>query len=349
MLRPRGIPALAGSPADLRAVGHEETRSNPPSPDLTDVSLVLADLDPSVGADHLTAWTERVVVVVTSGLSSAERVRTAGGPGSCRRAGPAVRRPAACRRHRRIVGGSEERWTRSNQQHRSPNVDEHSRPQGGPRGGRPGPRVRPAARPPSGLGGPVRQCSGVLSLPTAVPIPGFVGQLVTQGALVLAFLLALLANPGGVVRPSLFLVLLTMLAIVALMVSIHNEFMLASTFRACRLIGFALVLWLLTPWWGRPDLVLLRAHLTCLRIVLVSVLVGAVTRPRRCVLLRGSPVGRAVAHTPRHRSPTTRPSCSGAPSCCGSVERSAVVPPCGRFSERERPSWAHTRGPPSSP
>ena len=116
-------------------------------------------------------------------------------------------------------------------------------------------------------------------LPTLVPIPGVVGQLVTQGALVLAFLLALLANPGGVIRPSLFLVLLTILATVALMVSIHNEFVLGSTFRACRLLGFVLVLWLLTPWWGRSDLVLLRAHITCLRIVLLSVFVGAVLAP----------------------------------------------------------------------
>jgi hypothetical protein len=115
--------------------------------------------------------------------------------------------------------------------------------------------------------------------PTVVPIPGFVGQPVTQGALVLAVLLALLANPGGVVRPSVFLVLLTMLGTVALMVSIHNEFMLGSTYRALRLIGFTTVLWLLTPWWGRSDLVLLRSHLTCLRIVIVTVLVGAVIAP----------------------------------------------------------------------
>ena len=39
--------------------------------------MVLADLDPSMGADHLAAWTDRVAVVVTSGRSSAERVRTA--------------------------------------------------------------------------------------------------------------------------------------------------------------------------------------------------------------------------------------------------------------------------------
>ena len=118
-----------------------------------------------------------------------------------------------------------------------------------------------------------------LGLPTAVPIPGTVGQLITQGALVVAVLLAILANPGGVIRPSLFLVLLTMLAVVALMVSIHNEFMLGSTFRAGRFIAFVLVLWLLTPWWGRSDLVLLRAHLTCLRIMLLSVLVGVLLAP----------------------------------------------------------------------
>jgi hypothetical protein len=78
VLRPRGIPALADNTADLRVVGYEDEEKDPPSPDLYDASLILADLDPSVAADHLAAWTERVVVVVTSGLSSVERVRTAG-------------------------------------------------------------------------------------------------------------------------------------------------------------------------------------------------------------------------------------------------------------------------------
>jgi hypothetical protein len=116
-------------------------------------------------------------------------------------------------------------------------------------------------------------------LPTLIPIPTTIGQLVTQGALVLAFLLALLANPHGVIRPNLFLVLLSMLAVIALMVSIHNQFFLGSTFRACRLIGFISVLWLLTPWWGRADFPLLRAQITCLRIVICTVLIGAVVTP----------------------------------------------------------------------
>ena len=116
-------------------------------------------------------------------------------------------------------------------------------------------------------------------LPSLIPVPGTVGQMVTQGALIVAFMLALLANPRGVIRPNLFLVLLTLLAVLALMVSIHNQFMLGSTYRACRLLGFTAVLWLLTPWWGRSDFVLLRSHLTCLRIVLGTVLVGAVLAP----------------------------------------------------------------------
>jgi O-antigen ligase len=116
-------------------------------------------------------------------------------------------------------------------------------------------------------------------LPTLLPIPITVGQLITQGSLILAFLLALMANRRGVIRPNLFLVLLTLLAVVALMVSIHNEFLFGSTFRACRLIGFVTVLWLLTPWWGRSDLALLRSHIWCLRIVVGTVLVGAVLAP----------------------------------------------------------------------
>jgi hypothetical protein len=116
-------------------------------------------------------------------------------------------------------------------------------------------------------------------LPTLVPIPASVGQLLTQGALVAALLLVLLANPRGVIRPNAFLVLLTLLAVVSLMVSLHNEFIYGSVFRACRLLLFVLVLWLLTPWWGRSDLPLLRCHVVCLRVIVGSVLVGAVLAP----------------------------------------------------------------------
>lgn len=43
-----------------------------------EVCLVLADLDPAFGAYHLADWASRVLVAVTGGRSTAERVRTAG-------------------------------------------------------------------------------------------------------------------------------------------------------------------------------------------------------------------------------------------------------------------------------
>jgi O-antigen ligase len=112
-----------------------------------------------------------------------------------------------------------------------------------------------------------------------VPIPHSLGQAMAQGALLLALVLAMLANPGMVIRPNVFLTLLGTMAVLALMVSLHNEFAVGSTYRAARLVLFVVVLWLLTPWWGRPELPLLRAHLLCLKVILASVWVGAVLGP----------------------------------------------------------------------
>ncbi len=72
--RPSVIPSLCAGPADLDATEAPELLSLGD----TGVCLVLADLDPRVGADHLTAWTERVMVAVTSGKSGVDRIRTTG-------------------------------------------------------------------------------------------------------------------------------------------------------------------------------------------------------------------------------------------------------------------------------
>jgi capsular polysaccharide biosynthesis protein len=74
LLRPDGIPSLASGPIELRIVGDKD--GSPPALEQCDVTLVLADLDPSVGAEFLTAWTDRVFAIVTAGRSSAEGVRT---------------------------------------------------------------------------------------------------------------------------------------------------------------------------------------------------------------------------------------------------------------------------------
>ena len=165
-------------------------------------------------------------------------------------------------------------------------------------------------------------------LPTLIPIPTTVGQLITQGALILAFLLALLANPQGVIRPSLFMVLLTMLAVVALMVSIHNQFI-------CRVD-----LPCMPPHWlhdgpvaAHPLVGEVRLRSAALPYLVLALRDSArfwsapyLPPARRSLTTAGSRA--RCGRYPRRRWPTTQPFCSGAPWCCGSVARYAVEPPC---------------------
>lgn len=120
------------------------------------------------------------------------------------------------------------------------------------------------------------------TMPTVVPIPHKLGQVLTQGALVAAFVLALTVNPKVRIRPNLFLGLYSVLAIVSLAMSIRF-IGLGTTYRAVRLLGFVVVLWLLTPWWGRRDLVLLRSQLRFLVIILVSIGLGLVLSPHKAL------------------------------------------------------------------
>jgi hypothetical protein len=130
-----------------------------------------------------------------------------------------------------------------------------------------------------------------LPLPTIAPIPQPVCQAIAQGALAVALVLALLANPRVVIRPNLFLTLITIMAALALMVSIHSEFFLGSTFRAVRMVGFVAVLWLLTPWWGRDDLTLLRAHRLCLSAICGCVVLGTMISPGTAFAFEGRLAG----------------------------------------------------------
>jgi hypothetical protein len=117
------------------------------------------------------------------------------------------------------------------------------------------------------------------TMPTVLPIPGRIGQLCTQGALALALGVALMVNPRAVMRPNTFMLILTLAAVVAMMTSIHSAFLIGSTYRSVRYVLFMLVAWLLTPWWGRRDMLLLRCHRLCLALVLGSVVIGAALSP----------------------------------------------------------------------
>src|SRR5271165_4186342 len=121
-------------------------------------------------------------------------------------------------------------------------------------------------------------------LPLILPIPSVVGKLITQGALPLALLVALTANRRLLIRPNVFLVLASLLAITAVIAGVHPLGHLAGTlFRTCRLAVLVVTLWLLSPWWGRRDLLLLKSQLTALLMVLASVLLGLLIAPGRAL------------------------------------------------------------------
>lgn len=117
---------------------------------------------------------------------------------------------------------------------------------------------------------------------SVLPIPHRIGQLMSQGALFVALVLVLTINPRLRIRPNWFLGLYTLLAITSLMMSIRLVG-LGTGYRSFRLIAFLFVLWLLTPWWGRRDLLLLRGQMRFLGLVLGSVVLGLLIWPGKAL------------------------------------------------------------------
>jgi len=109
-------------------------------------------------------------------------------------------------------------------------------------------------------------------------IPSHVGKGIAQGALPLAILVALTVNPKVKVRPNVFLCLVSLLVVDTVISTLQPQH-LGTVFRTFRLAEFVAALWLLTPWWGRRDMLLLRCHLRWLFITLGSVLLGLVIAP----------------------------------------------------------------------
>jgi len=111
-----------------------------------------------------------------------------------------------------------------------------------------------------------------------VHIPTVVGKGITQGALPVALIVALAANRRVIVRPNVFLCLVTLLALEAILTSTQAHFA-GTIYRTFRLAEFVAVLWLISPWWGRRDLLLVRFHLKAYTVVLGSVILGALVAP----------------------------------------------------------------------
>ena len=99
-----------------------------------------------------------------------------------------------------------------------------------------------------------------------LPIPSAAGKGIAQGALPVALLVALTVNRRVVVRPNVFLCLLSLLAMEAVITSLQPQH-LGTVYRTFRLVEFVAALWLLSPWWGRRDLLLVRCHIGSLAVV----------------------------------------------------------------------------------
>lgn len=111
-----------------------------------------------------------------------------------------------------------------------------------------------------------------------IPIPHRIAQVLAQACLPAAFLVALSINPKVRIRPNLFLTLYSVLAITTLMMSVRF-IGLGTTYRAFRLIGFVVVIWLLTPWFGDRHLLILRSYRRVLIIIVGSVVLGLMISP----------------------------------------------------------------------
>jgi O-antigen ligase len=113
---------------------------------------------------------------------------------------------------------------------------------------------------------------------TIVPLPRSLIQMVTMGALVAAFALALVLNPRLRIRASAFLFLLTLLLVPSVISSVYQDSGFGALFRCARLAVFVGTLWLLSRWWD-GGLTFVRHHIRMYFAVLVSVAAGLAVSP----------------------------------------------------------------------
>jgi hypothetical protein len=114
-----------------------------------------------------------------------------------------------------------------------------------------------------------------------IPLPSQVGKLLPESAVGVALLLILTANKRLLVRPNIYLILVTAMCLCAAMMSFRGYFGLGSMIRWSRYALFVGALWLTTPWWGRRDLMILQFQRRALMVVMVTVIVGVAFSPTK--------------------------------------------------------------------
>ncbi len=114
-----------------------------------------------------------------------------------------------------------------------------------------------------------------------LPIPHQLGKALPELALGAALVLILTTNKRLLVRPNIFLILLTVMCLFAAIMSFRGYFGFNSIIRWFRFVAFVGALWLTTPWWGRRDLMILQFQRKALLVVMGTVLVGLAISPHR--------------------------------------------------------------------
>jgi O-antigen ligase len=117
-------------------------------------------------------------------------------------------------------------------------------------------------------------------------VPSHIGKALAQAALPLALLVALTVNPKMRLRPNVFLCIVSLFVLDTVITCTAGPH-LGEVFRTFRLAEFVAALWLLTPWWGRQDMLLLRCHIRCLYVALGSVLLGLLIAPGHALAFDG--------------------------------------------------------------
>jgi hypothetical protein len=114
-----------------------------------------------------------------------------------------------------------------------------------------------------------------------LPIPNSIGKILGQAALPLALLLALSVNRRLDFRPSIFLCLAGLLTLETVVTAFAAQYPKGTGFRTFRMLDFVLILWLLSPYWGRgkQGMLLARFHMKALFFIVCTVLLGFLISP----------------------------------------------------------------------
>jgi hypothetical protein len=111
-----------------------------------------------------------------------------------------------------------------------------------------------------------------------IALPSKVGKALPNGALLLALLLLLSVNPKLKIRPNVFLFLVGLLVFDGILTASQQTHP-GTFYRTFRFIEILVCFWLMTPWWDRSDMLLLRWHLRVLYGLVVSVVIGMLVAP----------------------------------------------------------------------